>query len=139
MHYYQHHVGDYRRDTSSLSLVEHGAYLCLMAEYYVTERPLPSDLATLYRICRAVSKQERDAVAAVVEKFFQPDGAVLKHKRIEAEIEDYRKKAESASKAGKASAAVRQKKKAQQGSNENSTDVERPYQRNANQPGTRNQ
>jgi uncharacterized protein YdaU (DUF1376 family) len=136
MHYYQHHVGDYRRDTSSLSLVEHGVYLCLMAEYYVTERPLPSDLATLYRICRAVSKPERDAVATVIERFFQLDGMVLKHKRIEAELDDYRKKAKDASNAGKASAAARQKKKAQQGSNGTATVVEQSLNDRTNETAT---
>lgn len=139
MHYYQHHVGDYRRDTSSLSLVEHGAYLCLMAEYYVTERPLPGDLATLYRICRAVSKQERDAVAVVVGRFFQPDGSVLKHKRIEEELKDYHKKAANASKAGKASVESK-RKKAALGFSENSTvvgtDVERTLNDRTNETRT---
>jgi Protein of unknown function (DUF1376) len=40
MYYYQHHIGDYRKDTSHLSLIEHGIYRQLLDLYYITEKPL---------------------------------------------------------------------------------------------------
>lgn len=101
MHFYQHHIGDYNRDTSALSVTEHGAYRLLMDEYYVSERPLPNDLLTLCRICRAMSKGEKLAVDRVAKLFFEawPDG--LRHKRIEAEIAAYQQQAETSRQNGK--------------------------------------
>lgn len=129
MHYYQHHVGDYQRDTSSLSILEHGVYRLLMDEYYVTERPLPVGLDALCRTCRAITRAERLAVSIVVEKFFQVDGTVLRHRRIEAEIADYRGLQEIAARAGRASAKARQRKL-----NGRSTGVAVPLQRESNAP-----
>jgi uncharacterized protein YdaU (DUF1376 family) len=129
MHYYQHHVGDYQRDTSSLSILEHGAYRLLMDEYYVTERPLPADAVSLWRICGAMGRVERLAVSFVAERFFQLDGGVLRHKRIDQEIAEYQALLETASRAGKASAESRQRKR-----NARSTPVDVPLQ----QEGQRN-
>jgi uncharacterized protein YdaU (DUF1376 family) len=69
--YYPRFPGDYQRDTSHLSLVEHGAYGQLLDFYYSGEKPLPSDRQTLYRICRAFSKLEREAVDSVAGQFFR--------------------------------------------------------------------
>lgn len=101
MHYYPHHIGDYRRDTASLSLTEHGVYRALMDEYYVREESLPDDLAALCRICRAMTKTERDAVRSVMSRLFKPVDNKLTHKRIEFEIEAYRINAEKNRQNGK--------------------------------------
>lgn len=130
MHYYPHHIGDYRRDTSSLSILEHGAYRLLMDEYYATERPLPSDPAALCRICRAMSPAERGAVAAVVRAFFtREDDGLLHQKRISAEVEQYRAQVQTASRAGKASALSRERRR-----NARSTPVDSPLQHNGSAP-----
>jgi uncharacterized protein YdaU (DUF1376 family) len=100
MHYYKLHIGDYRRDTSALSLVEHGVYLSLMAEYYVTERPLPDNLDVLCRICRAVNRAERQAVNFVMDKYFHKTPEGLWHKRIDHELEVYQNKSEANQKNG---------------------------------------
>lgn len=95
MHFYPHHIGDYQRDTGHLSVLEHGAYRLLMDAYYVTERPLPADKNALCRIVRAMTKLERDAVAAVAQEFFIDAGdGTLRHKRIESELAEYHANAE---------------------------------------------
>lgn len=127
MHYYQHHIGDYDRDTAALSLAQHGAYGKLMRSYYATERPLPADAASLWRICGAMERAERMAVSFVAERFFQLDGDVLRHKRIDEEIANYHALLETASKAGRASAESRQRKR-----NARSTPVQRPLDSGCN-------
>lgn len=84
MDWYKHYVGDFKRDTSHLSLTERGAYLALMHHYYATEEALPVDHVALCRIAGAMTKQERDAVK-VAATFFEKRGGKLWHKRIEAE------------------------------------------------------
>jgi uncharacterized protein YdaU (DUF1376 family) len=56
--------------------MEHGAYNVLLDHYYLTERPLPSDLMHLQRICRAFADGEVDALQSVLRQFFviSPDG-----------------------------------------------------------------
>lgn len=58
------------RDTADLSLVEHGVYTVLLDHYYSTAKPLPSELNSLYRICRTSLTRERRAVKAVADRFF---------------------------------------------------------------------
>lgn len=79
MNYYKHYLGDYARDTAHLSLLEHGAYRVLLDTYYATERSLPADKASLYRICKAFSAAERKAVDAVAEQFFPLNGDGSRH------------------------------------------------------------
>jgi uncharacterized protein YdaU (DUF1376 family) len=107
MHYYQHHIGDYQRDTAHLSLAEHGAYRLLLDACYATERPLTDDLPTLCRIVRASSKVERDAVAHIAKTLFRAENGTLTHRRVEREIASFQDLKEKASRAGKASAAKR--------------------------------
>lgn len=85
MNYYQRHLGDYAKDTGHLSLLEHGAYTLLIDRYYVTERPIPD--ADVYRVARAQTRAERDAVDAVLREFFVHENAQWSHGRIEREIE----------------------------------------------------
>jgi len=70
MNYYRRFVGDYMRDTMDLSLLEHGAYTVLLDAYYATKKPFSADFESLFRMCRAMSKAERDAVKKVAELFF---------------------------------------------------------------------
>jgi len=101
MHYYPHHIGDYQRDTAHLSLTEHGAYRLLIDNYYVTQKCLPTDAESLHRICRAMSKAERAAVDFVAAQFFTPTDNGLRHKRIEEEIADYQRQAQTSRENGK--------------------------------------
>lgn len=70
MNYYERFVGDFQRDTGNLSCAEVGVYDRLLDHYYATEKPLDSEHESLYRICRAMSRVEQDAVRRVAEQFF---------------------------------------------------------------------
>lgn len=70
MNYYRRYMGDYAKKTAALSLAEHGAYTLLLDELYSTERPLPGDYESLFRLCRAMTKAEQDAVRSVADRFF---------------------------------------------------------------------
>lgn len=87
MNYYRRYVGDYLRDTGHLSMTEHGAY-CLMLDYsYATEKPLPTDLDALCRLCRAISKCEQQAVRRVAAEFFELRDDGYHNARADHEIE----------------------------------------------------
>lgn len=96
MNYYEHHLGDYMRDTAHLSLLEDGAYRRLLDAYYVRERPLPVDLRDCCKLARAVSKAERDAVAYVLREFFVLTDDGHRQQRADAEIERFRTKSDKA-------------------------------------------
>lgn len=87
MNFYKRHIGDYSKDTPHLPMIDHGAYTLLLDYYYASERPLPDDLQAIYRLCRAMTKAEQQAVDRVIAQFFpvHPDG--MRHnKRADMEI-----------------------------------------------------
>jgi uncharacterized protein YdaU (DUF1376 family) len=99
LQWYPKYPGDYARDTSHLTMLEHGAYTLLMDHYYSTGKPLPANedanaptLALtsnprLYRICRATSKQEQDAVDYIISEFFVLEDGRYHQSRADREIE----------------------------------------------------
>ena len=94
MNYYKRYMGDYGRDTGALSLAEHGAYTVMMDHYYGTEEPLPSEYDELYRICRAMTKEEQRAVKKIADKFFPVFKDGLRHNdRADAELTKYHARA----------------------------------------------
>lgn len=101
MNYYKHHLGDYASATRHLSLLEHGVYRCLIDLYYVTEKPIPLDIAAACRLVCARSKDERAVVQTVLEEFFTRTDEGWTHARCEAEISDYTEKAERNREVGK--------------------------------------
>ena len=86
MNFFKLYVGDYQRDTGSLSLAEHGAYLLMLQHYYATEKPLPKG-KDLFRMLRATTKQERDAISKISDLFWECTDAGLVNKRADVEIE----------------------------------------------------
>lgn len=100
MHYYQHSIGDYRRDTMHLSLLEHGVYRQLLDLYYLNECELNANALRL--IC-ARTAEEIQAAESVLNEFFERTENGYKHKRCDEEIERYQNK----SKKAKASADAR--------------------------------
>lgn len=84
MNYYEHHLGDYAKDTAHLTMLEDGAYRRLLDRYYGTEQGIPADQA--HRIARARTREEKAAVDAVLEEFFTLDDGVWKNSRAEEEI-----------------------------------------------------
>lgn len=94
MNYYHFHIGDYLVDTAHLSILEDGAYRRLMDRYYTTEEPLSKDEAALFRVVRARSEEEQEAVRVVLAEFFTLSEDGWKHKRCDSEIAAYQAKAE---------------------------------------------
>lgn len=87
MNYYERHLGDYARDTSHLSMLEHGAYNLLLDRYYATETGIPEDKA--HRLACARSRDERAAVDMVLSEFFTLRDGIWQHKRVDEIIEAY--------------------------------------------------
>jgi uncharacterized protein YdaU (DUF1376 family) len=97
VNYYSHHIGDYRRDTAHLSLLEHGIYRQMLDQYYLDERPIFVDDAKLMRFLCARSADEMQAVKNVLSDFFVLTDAGYMHKRCDVEIEVFHGKSKSAS------------------------------------------
>jgi uncharacterized protein YdaU (DUF1376 family) len=82
---YHHHIGDFRRDTASLSDTDAMAYLKLLWMYYDTELPLSSDAKLLaFKI-----GSNAESVQLILDAFFTLDGNVYRQKRCDAEIAAY--------------------------------------------------
>lgn len=96
MNYYEHHIGDYAEATLHLSFVEDAAYSRLIRKYYSTERPLPADLKQVQRLIGARTKEERQAVADILDEFFELEADGWHNKRCDAEIARYRGKQDKA-------------------------------------------
>lgn len=92
MNYFEKHIGDYIKDTVSLSMLEDGAYNRLIDQCYQTERPLPVDRKEVYREARASTATERKAVDYVLGKFFEQREDGFVQKRIVAEISRFQDK-----------------------------------------------
>ena len=86
MNYYEHHLGDYVRDTAHLSMTEDGAYRRLLDAYYIRELPLPASIREIYRLVRASSKPDREAVEIVLREFFVEAQDGWRHSRCDREI-----------------------------------------------------
>jgi uncharacterized protein YdaU (DUF1376 family) len=96
MHYYPHHIGDFLRDTSSLSPRDSYIYLRLIWLYYESEKPLPDDLEVLaYKVG---VRGEEQLISLLLRTFFRydPDLKSHTHQRIDTEIAKYQRKATSA-------------------------------------------
>ena len=119
MHYYQHHIGDFIKDTSFLTNEEIGIYLKLIWIYYDSEKPLPNNLFELSM--KTNTRENLAMLEGLLEMFFTLDVEQKNwhHSRCDKEIEHYKQQLNIASKAGKASAAKR-------AMNKNPTPVERP-------------
>jgi len=102
VNYYERYCGDYAKKTAKLTLIQHGAYTLLLDEYYSTEEPLSGSLTELYRICRAMTKPEQEAVRIVADRFFpvSADG-LRRNDRANEMIEKARPKMEAARANGK--------------------------------------
>jgi uncharacterized protein YdaU (DUF1376 family) len=102
LHYYTFNIGDYRRDTSHLTLLEHGIYRQMLDSYYLNEHPLPADEALLMRTHCVRSADEIQALKNILADFFvlQDDG--WHHRGCEKNISAYREKSAKASASAKA-------------------------------------
>lgn len=99
MNYYEHHLGDYAKDTLHLTMIEHGAYRLLLDRYYATEQGIPEDQA--HRVARARTKEEKQAVDTILSEFFTLDGDVWINERAEEEIQKAKVRIDAAKNNGK--------------------------------------
>lgn len=90
VNYYDRHLGDYIKDTAHLSLLEHGVYSRLLDVYYTREGPIPDDQVA--RLIGARSKDEREALRAILEEFFELRDGAWSQDRCEREIMRYQDK-----------------------------------------------
>ena len=140
MHYYQHHIGDFIKDTSFLTNEEIGIYLKLIWLYYDSEKPLPNNLFELGM--KTGTRDNTEMLSGLLEMFFSFHSVedCWHHNRCDKEIGHYRQQLTTASKAGKASALKRAMNKnptsVEQTLNERSTEVQPT---NNQQPITNNQ
>ena len=87
MHYYQHHIGDFIKDTSFLTNEEVGIYLKLIWLYYDTEKPLENDIFTLSMKTNA--RENESAVQGILNMYFQLVDDQWHHNRCDKEIAEY--------------------------------------------------
>ncbi|WP_024905459.1 YdaU family protein [Robbsia andropogonis] len=102
MHYYDHNIGDYRKDTGHLTLLEHGIYRSLLDTYYLDEKPLTLDHAKLMRSHSVRTADEVQSFENVLQDFFERTEDGYAHKRCEAVITKYHAKGEKARESAKA-------------------------------------
>ena len=140
MHYYQHHIGDFIKDTSFLTNEEVGIYLKLIWLYYDSEKPLPNNMFELSM--KTGTRDNTEMLSGLLDMFFEFHSVedCWHHTRCNKEIEHYKQQLTTASKAGKASALKRAMNKnptsVEQALNERSTDVQPT---NNHKPITNNQ
>jgi len=101
VHHYPHSIGDYRRDTMHLTLLEHGIYRQLLDTYYLTESPLCADDATLMRSHCVRTPDECAAFKNVLKDFFSLTENGYIHGRCEKELAAIYAKSDKASASAK--------------------------------------
>ncbi len=98
MNYYQHHIGDFIRDTARLSDSQCMAYLRMIWIYYETEESLEDDANA---IAFRTGANASDVQQILRHFFFQHDGR-WHHARCDREILAFREKSEKAKKSADA-------------------------------------
>ena len=97
MHHYPFHVGDYVLDTAHLEPMEDLAYRKLLDLYYSSESPIPLETDLVSRRLRLGS----DVVSKVLSEFFERRETGWHQARCDAEIADYKARANRARQNGK--------------------------------------
>jgi uncharacterized protein YdaU (DUF1376 family) len=97
MNYYQHHIGDFIRDTARLSDSQCMAYLRLIWMYYDTEQPIPNN----QRILAFKTGASVADVELILEAYFTLSDDAWHHSRCDSEIAAYWKFCEGQKEKGK--------------------------------------
>jgi uncharacterized protein YdaU (DUF1376 family) len=89
MHYYQHHIGDFIKDTHYLTNEEVGIYMKLIWLYYDTEKPLSDNLNTL--MIKVGCRNNKDSLLTILHTFFifNEKHSTWHHTRCDKEIAEY--------------------------------------------------
>jgi uncharacterized protein YdaU (DUF1376 family) len=104
--YIQLYVSDYLADTAHLSAAQHGAYLLLIFNYWQRGQALCNTNERLANVAR-MSSEEWSANRVALAEFFEIDGDIWRHRRIETDLAAVATKSTRAREAGLASAAKR--------------------------------
>ena len=111
MNFYPHHISDFNNATRHLTRVERSVYRDAIELYYDAESVLTSNFERLSKRLLCVSDEEKEALKAVLDEFFELHDDGYYHERCDLEIEKYRANSSAKARAGKASAEARRKKK----------------------------
>lgn len=131
--YMQFYVADYLADTMHLTTEEHGAYMLLIMNYWQRGKPLDNSNDRLASVAR-LSNDRWISVQRTLEEFFEIDGDLWIHHRIESELDHVRKQQKQRSQAGKASAKARKTKASERPINERSTVDKSSLNENSTKP-----
>ena len=86
------YIGDYLRDTQSLTAEEHGVYFLLLMHYWQKKGEIGDDIKRL----SIVAKSDTETTQYILESFFILDNGNYKNKRADKEIEAAMSRSESA-------------------------------------------
>jgi len=101
MHYYQHNIGCYRRDTMHLTLLEHGIYRQLLDWYYLDETPIPANNPEVIRRLMARTLSEQETAIRILKEYFKSTENGWIHARCDKEIALFKAKSDRARDNGK--------------------------------------
>jgi len=97
MKYYNHHIGDFKKDTSYLTHEERSIYLEMIWLYYDQERPLPKDIKLIAMKVQSTLSQ----IELLLSLYFDEDKDCYRHKRIDEELNKMYDKSEKARQSSK--------------------------------------
>lgn len=92
MNYWPRYIGDWKKKTSALSLLEKGVYTELLDYCYATESPIPLQIELVFRIVGARSSMEHRAVEQVLKMFFTKTGEGWENERVNEELSKWKTK-----------------------------------------------
>ena len=92
MHYYQHHIGDFIKDTANLDDHQLATYLRLLWTYYDTELPISGDIEDIAFAMRSDEK----TVRLLLRHYFVEHDDGWHHTRCDRELDEYRIKKDKA-------------------------------------------
>ena len=102
LYYYQFNIGNYRRDTQHLTLLEHGIYRQLIDTYYMNQGPLEYNEESLMRTHSVRTADEMLAFRNVINDFFLIENGKLINRGCDKVLAAYKEKSEKASQSAKA-------------------------------------
>ena len=92
MHYYQHHIGDFIKDTANLNDHQIATYMRMLWGYYTDESPFEDDCESIAFAYRSDEK----TVRLLLKHYFILCDDGWRHTRCDKEIAEYKGKAEKA-------------------------------------------
>ena len=92
MHYYQHHIGDFIKDTVNLNDHQLATYMRMLWTYYSDEKPITGALEDIAFAMRS----DKKTVRLLLKNYFFDADEGWRHSRCDKEIAKYHQKSEKA-------------------------------------------